>query len=178
MQRGERIRNAVLREIVAGRHLAAEAVAAVAMVILPGSSGVAWISTGTCRSARRKRIGDGALVAEVRQRDDDAVDLDSRLRSETGRRTAGLLPGFDRAVLAFFRRQRDHLHAGAVSTRMHFLAAASRQMIGEEAAIAHDQAHRHFDYIAVCRDAELSRRVEAMPMISSRSSAPPDLACS
>ena len=51
-----------------------------------GVSGVAWIRTGTSRSAMRSVSAIAALVAEVRQRDDDAVDLVA-VRAGTGRRT-------------------------------------------------------------------------------------------
>ena len=44
------------------------------MVILPGVSGVACTSTGTSKPRQPQRIGNGALVAEIGQRHDDAVD--------------------------------------------------------------------------------------------------------
>ena len=114
-----------------------------AMVILLGSSGVAWISTGTCRSARRKasamarsspKFGRVTMMPSMR----------SRLLLEEVGAAPGFFPGFDRAVLALFRSERHHVHAGSGQHAQHFLAAALGQMIGEKSAVAHDQAHRHF----------------------------------
>ena len=114
-----------------------------AMVIFLGSSGVAWISTGTRRSASRKGIGNGPLFAEVRQGHDNAVDAIAIALEEVGA-APGLFPGFDRSVLAFFRSQRHHIHPRSRQHPQHFFPAAFGQMIGKEAPVAHDQAHRHF----------------------------------
>ena len=75
VQRGERIRDAVLRQIIAGRHLAAEAVAAVGDGHFAGRIGRGLDQHGDVQLGQAQRIGDGALVAEIGQGDDDAVDL-------------------------------------------------------------------------------------------------------
>ena len=68
-----------------------------AMDILPAWSGVAWISTGTLQVGEADGIGQAALLAEVRQRDDDAVDLGGVLLEERGALLRVLI-GLDCAV--------------------------------------------------------------------------------
>ena len=143
VQRGDRVRNAVLPQIVAGRHLAAEAVAAerdrhLAGIVRRGLDQHRHVQIGQAQG-----IGDGPLFAEVRQGHDHAVDAIAIAFEQVGA-APGLFPGFDRSVFAFFRSQRDHVHARRGQHAQHFLAAALRQMIGEKTAVAHDQAHRHF----------------------------------
>ena len=88
-------------------------------------------------------IGNRALFTEVRQSHDDAVDAVAILFEEVGT-APGLFPGFDRSVLALFRSQCHHVHAGGGQHPQHFFPTAFGQMIGEKTPIAHDQAHRHF----------------------------------
>ena len=114
-----------------------------AMVILLGIVGRGLDQHRHAQVGQPQGVGNGALVAEVGQGHDDAVDA-SRLRLEQVGAAPGLLPGFDRAVLALFRSERDHIHAGRAQHPQHFFAAALGQMIGEESTVADDQAHRHF----------------------------------
>ena len=93
VQRGQRVRNAVLLEVVAGRHLAAEAVAAVADGHQSGRVGRGLHQHGHVEVGQAQRVGDGALVAEIRQRDDDAVDLVAVALEEVGA-DGGLRCGF------------------------------------------------------------------------------------
>jgi hypothetical protein len=85
VQAGQGEGDAVLAQVVADRHLAAEGVAAVGlMVIFAGSSLKAWISTGTSQPRPAQRVGDRALVAEVGQRHQHAVDLPRVLLEQVG----------------------------------------------------------------------------------------------
>jgi hypothetical protein len=75
VERRQRIRDAVLAEVVADRHLAAEAVAALV-------DGHARTVVGKCvhehwhvETGPSQRVGHGPFVAEVRQRHEDAIDL-------------------------------------------------------------------------------------------------------
>ena len=74
VQRGDRVRNAVLPQIVAGRHLAAEAVAAERNGHLLGIVGRGLDQHRHVQIRQAQGIGNGALFAEVRQGHDDAVD--------------------------------------------------------------------------------------------------------
>ena len=68
-----------------------------------------------------QRVGNGALVAEVWQRHDHAIDLVAIFLKQ--RRTAlRLFVGFDRAVLAFFRTEHHAVHA-SLGERLHHLFA-------------------------------------------------------
>ena len=74
MQPGQRIRNAVLPKIIAGRHLAAETVAAESYGHLVGDVGSGLDENGNMQAGEAQSIGNGAFVAEVGQRNDDAID--------------------------------------------------------------------------------------------------------
>ena len=106
------------------------------MVMMPGVSGVACISTGTFRSAMRKCFRDGAFLAEIGQRDDDAVDLIADA-CETGRRT--LLASWRVSTAPCLESSRAETRSpswpAALEHRDHLFPAAARKMIGEEAAI-------------------------------------------
>ena len=84
VQGGERVRNAVLLEVIAGAHLAAEAVAAVADGHQAGGIGRGLHQHGHVEVGQAQGVGDGALVAEIRQRDDDAVDVVAAALEEVG----------------------------------------------------------------------------------------------
>ena len=66
VQPGQRIRNAILAEIIAGRHLAAEAVAAVQDGHLGGIVGSSLHEHRDIEPGQTHCVGDGALVTEVR----------------------------------------------------------------------------------------------------------------
>ena len=55
----------------------------------------------------------------------------------------GFFVGLDRAVLAGFRPEHDHVDSGRLQNLNHFFAAGLGEVIGEEAAIPYDQTHRH-----------------------------------
>ena len=143
MQRGNRIRNAVLPQIIAGRHLAAEAVAAKLDGHLLRIVGRGLDQHRNVQVRQAQGIGNRALFAEIRQSHDDAIDAIAIFLEEIGA-APGLFPGFDRSVVALFRSQRHHIHTGSRQHPQHLFPAALRQMIGKETPVAHDQAHRHF----------------------------------
>ena len=82
----------------------------------PGSSGVACTSTGTSQVGQAQGVGDRPLLAEVRQRDDHAVDLVAVAVEQLGA-PARLLARGHRAVLGGVGAEDDHRHAGAARGR-------------------------------------------------------------
>ena len=115
VQRRERIGNAVLHHVVAGGHFSAEAVAAIGDLHVFGAvrRGLHQHRHLQCREA--DGVDDAALFAEVRQRNDDAVDLFAVLAEELGA-TLRLIVCFHGAKLRLLRRQRDDAAAGLSST--------------------------------------------------------------
>ena len=93
MQSRQRVGNSVLAKIVAGRHLSAKTVAAMQDRHLRGIVGRRLHEHRNIEPRQSQRVGNRALVAEVGQRHDHAIDLvaDS---SEIARRSAWLLRGF------------------------------------------------------------------------------------
>ena len=61
---------------------------------------------GNAQIGQTQRVGEAALLAEVRQRDDDAVDLGSMLFEQRSA-LLGVLIGFDRAVRGLLRREHN-----------------------------------------------------------------------
>ena len=145
VQRGERIRDAILREIVAGGHLAAEAVAAVGDAHLGGGIGRGLDEYGDVQSGPAQRVGDGAFVAEIGQRHDDAVDFGGVLLEQVGAEVR-FGQRFDGAVAGLFGSYQHGSVAGLFERGDHFGAAALRQMAGKESAVADDNAKRHLAF--------------------------------
>ena len=114
-----------------------------AMAILEAVSGVACTNTGTFEAREAQRIGDGALVAEIRERDDYAVNAVA-IGAEMGGAAQRFFVGFDRAVIAFFFVEDDYVHARLLQHLEHFGAADFGEMAREEAAVSHDQGQRDF----------------------------------
>ena len=113
-----------------------------AMVIRPGVSGVAWISTGTSRPALRRvsamarsspKFGSVTMTPSI---------LSLFLRNSSAQRVASA-----RLVMAphlvSSAPSHDHAVAGVLDDRDHFLAAALRQMVRKEPAVADDDAESH-----------------------------------
>ena len=67
------------------------------MPILPGVVGRGLDQHRHAQIGEAERVGQAALFAEVRQRDDDAVDLVGMLLEQRGA-LLGVLVGLDRAV--------------------------------------------------------------------------------
>jgi hypothetical protein len=134
--------NAVLLKIVASRHFAAEAVAARGDRHLQGIVGCGLYQHWNVQIGESQRICNRALLAKVRQGDDDAVDSFAIAFEQIGA-AAGFLAGLDGPVLTFVRGERHHIYPARFQYAQHVFSAALGQMIGEESAVAHDHAHRH-----------------------------------
>ena len=86
-----------------------------------------------------QRVGHGALVAEVGQRDQHAVDLLAMCVEQLGA-LVGVLQALDAAVGRVLRPQRDDLEAGVFQHLDHLFPARLAQVAGKEAAVADDQS--------------------------------------
>ena len=122
-------------KIIADGHFAAETIASIANRHF-GSC----VRRGLHKHWNRKighaqRVGDGALVAEIRKCYDDAVDRIAMFFEKIGA-LRGFLTGFDRAVFGIRFAERDYFHAGSFKRGNHFLASATREMIRKKSAIA------------------------------------------
>ena len=142
VQRGQRVGNAVLHQVVAGAHLAAEAVAAGGDGHGVGAVGRGLHQHRDLEAGEADGVDDAALFAEVGQGDDDAVDLVGVLFEELGA-TLRFRVGFHRAVLRVLGAEHDGARAGCFKNRDDLVAAGLGQMIGEKAAIAHNHAKCH-----------------------------------
>ncbi len=98
VQRGDGVRDAVLLHVVAGRHLAAEAIAAIGDLHVVGAVGRRLHQHRHLQRGVADGIDDAALLAEVRERDEDAVDLVAMLAEEL-RATARFIRSLYRAEL-------------------------------------------------------------------------------
>ncbi len=143
VQRGQRVGNAVLHQVVAGAHLAAEAVAADGDGHGVGAVGRGLHQHRNLQAGEADGVHNAALFAEVGQGDDDAVDLVGVLLEELGA-LLRLSVRFHRAMLRFFRAQHDGARAGRLQNCDDLFAAGLGQMIGEESAVAHHYTKCHF----------------------------------
>ena len=114
-----------------------------AIVIFFGSSGVAWMSTGTRRSARRKvsamarsspKFGSVTTMPSIRSRFFLKSSAQWRDSSRVSTAPYLLCSGIGG----------HYIHTRAVERTNHFLAAALCQMIGKKSAVPHDESHCHF----------------------------------
>ena len=101
----------------------------------------AWTSTGHAESGPAQRIGHRALVAEVRQRDEHAVDLVA-VRAEQVGAGPGVRQTLDGTVLGGVDGQRDDADAFLLEDAEHLGAPLRAEMSWKEAAIANDDAER------------------------------------
>ena len=138
---GERVLDAVLLEIVAVRHLAAERVATVLDRHVLGVVGECLEQDGHVEFGPAQGVGDGAFVAEVGQRDQHAVDLVAVGAEEVGA-AAGFLDALDGPVARLFGREGDDVDALFGQHLEHGGAARVAQVRGKEAAVADDQPQR------------------------------------
>jgi hypothetical protein len=139
---GERVADAVLLQVVAGRHLAAEAVAP---VLDRHQRRRVWRRLHQDRHVQvghPERVRNAPLVAEVGQRHDDAVDRVPVPPEEVGARPR-LGPRLDGAVLRVVRPEHDDFDPRLLQDGAHLLAAGLGQVIGEEAPVADDQSDGH-----------------------------------
>jgi hypothetical protein len=139
---GERVPDAVLLQVVAGRHLPAEAVAPVLDGHQRRRVGRRLHQDWDVQIGHAERVSDAALVAEIRQRHDDAVNRIPMLAEEVGARPR-LLPRLDRPVFRVGWPEHHDFDARLLQDRDHLLAAALRKVVREEAPIADDQSNGH-----------------------------------
>ena len=90
------------------------------------------------QTGESKRLGDGAFVAEVRERDDDAGDPVGVL-SEERRARLGFVAALDRAVDGIVELQGDGVDAFLGERPKHLVAAGPSQVSGEEPPVADQQ---------------------------------------
>src|SRR5208283_272875 len=95
---------------------------------------------GNFQSRPAQRVGDAALLAEIRQGHDDAVDLVTMTVEQIGA-NARFGARLHRAVLGFLGAGCDDTHAGFLEDRDHLLAAGFCQMVREKAAVPDDEAN-------------------------------------
>ncbi len=139
---GQRVRNPVLPQIVAGGHLAAEAVATVGNRHLRWRVGSGLDQHRNPKGGQSNCVSNRALVAEIRQRDDDSVNR-IRVRAEELGAPFGLFVGLNGAVGALADLQRHDIHARVLQGLDHVFPAHFRQMPGKESPVSYDQTHRH-----------------------------------
>ena len=108
VQARQRIGNAILAQIVAGRHLSAEAVASRCNRHVGGIVGRSLHQHGHIQPGQAQRIRNGALVAEVRQSDDHAVQPLAILLEQRGT-SLRILVCFDCSVLGLLGREHHNL---------------------------------------------------------------------
>ena len=144
----ERVRDAVLLEVIADAHLAAEAVAAVGDGHAARRVGRRLDQDGNAQVGHAQRFGNAALLSEIGQRYDDAVDLVA-----IGAKQVGALPrfraGLHRAVLALFGREANGFVAGVLDGRDHLLAPALGQVVREKTRGYRQSIQMSFDPQAV-----------------------------
>src|SRR5437868_546228 len=96
---------------------------------------------GYIEPGHANRLRDRALVAEVRQRDDDAVDIVAMLL-EQRRTRLGFVAAFDGAVIRFLRADDHRVDAFFLERAQNLVAARAGEVPGKESAIADDHAER------------------------------------
>src|SRR5205814_9867929 len=88
-------------------------------------------------------IRDGPFFAEIRQRDNDAINPISVLLEQLGA-ASGLFASFDCAILALLRGERYHVNARCPKHANYLFATGLRKMVRKESAIPYDDTHGHF----------------------------------
>jgi len=97
---------------------------------------------GNVESCQPHGVGNGALVAEVGQRDNHSIDFFTILLEQSCT-ALGLLVSFHSAMLAVIGPEDDAVHAGLGQRLNHLFAPGLGQLVGEKTAVANDDAHRH-----------------------------------
>ena len=125
VQRGERVGNAVLLEVVAGATSCRRSCRGGRGWSSPGVSGVACTSTGTSRSARR-RVSAMARSSPKFGSVTMMPSISSRRRLKRSAQMVGLSAAFDGAELGLFGADGDYSVARFFDGRDHLRAAALR----------------------------------------------------
>ena len=128
-----------MAQVVADAHLAAEAVAPVGQGHLAGVVAKGVDEHRHVEAGETDGVGDGPLVAEIGQGDDDAVDLLAVLLEEVAAE-ARLGQRLDRAAVSGIGRGDHRGEAGLLEDTQDSLTAADAEMIREKASIRDDHA--------------------------------------
>ena len=136
---GEGVLDAILAQVVAGGHLAAEGIAPVGDGHDVRVVGEGLHEHGHVEFGPAQRVGNRPLVAEVGQGDEHAVDLVTVAAEEVGG-FLGVGNAFDAAIGRFVGIDQNRLDALLGEHLDNGLAAAHAQVFGEETAIAHNDA--------------------------------------
>ena len=140
-------------QIIAGRHLAAEAVAAELDGHFRRGIRRGLHQHGNVQIGQAQRIGDGALLAEIRQGDDHAVDAVAVGAKQIGA-FARFHARFHRAVFAFLGTEHQRLNARGRERLDDLLASFFGEMVGKEASVPDNNSHGHWS----CHENNLARR--------------------
>jgi hypothetical protein len=143
MQSRKGVGDPVLLEVIAHAHLAAEGITPVGDSHLSGGVRSRLDQDRHAQSGTLERLGDPALVAEIRQGDDDAVDLVA-MPVEELRALARVLPRLDGAELCLPVRQHDDAVTRARQSANDLVMTRLREMVRKEAAIPDDHAEGLF----------------------------------
>ena len=122
VQPRQRVGNSVLAQVVAGRHLSAKAVAAMQDGHLRRVVGRRLHQHRNVEPRQPHGVGNRALVAEVGQRHDHAIDAVAILLKQC-RATLRFFVRFDRAVLAVFGTEHHAIHASLGQRLDHLFAS-------------------------------------------------------
>jgi hypothetical protein len=141
VQPRQRVRDAVLRQVVADGHLAAEAVPPIGDGHRADPVGEGVDQDRHAKVGQPQRVGDGPLVAEVGERDKHAVDVVAAAPEER-RAALGIGPGFHGPELRVFGAERDDAQALGLQHVQHRPAAALAEMSGEEPSVANYEPQR------------------------------------
>jgi hypothetical protein len=151
---GQREWNAVLQQVVAGRHLAAERVAAVGDGHQAGLVGEGLHEHRHVEAGPPQGVRDGPLVAEVRQGDDHAGNPLPMLLEQLGA-LRGILERLDAAVFRVGGRERHHLDTFGFEDVNHGPASGLAEMVGEEPPVADDETQHE-----LVHDASRCRQIQ------------------
>src|SRR5271154_1097315 len=140
---GQRVGNAILLEVVAGRHLSAKTVAAMRDGHFRGRVRRSLHQHRHIQSGEPQGICDSAFIAKVRQRNNYAVyALAGRAKQCSA--TFGFFMCLYGTVFAVLRAQNDHVNSGGLQNLDHLFPAAHCQMIGKKSAIADYETKSNF----------------------------------
>ena len=142
MQPRQRVGNPILLQVVADRHLPAEAVPPERNRHLSHMVGRRLNQHRHLQIRQLERIRQPTLLAKVRQRNDDPIDL-SRMRLEQRRALLCILVGLYRPMRRLFRTQHKRLDARSLQRRNHLQPSTGGKVAGKKSTVAHNHTHRH-----------------------------------
>ena len=141
MLRRQRVADAILAQVVADAHLAAETIAA------PVDGHMHWIVRECVHEHRHVKsgksycIGNGALVAKIRQRHEYAVYLVTVLPEHLATQPS-FRQGLNRAVGGGVHVGNDRVYARFLQGVQNGFTALGSEMVREEAPVTDDHAQR------------------------------------